>query len=71
MTTAGYDCPSCGRHMEAGFVTAGKGLRWRSDGRMHLTVFGGEPVISMWRSRGTPAARCSSCSLVLVEAGGN
>lgn len=68
---AGHDCPSCARRMEAGFVQAGKGLWWRADGRFRLTVFGGESLISMWRSRGTPAKRCRPCGLVLVQTGGS
>jgi hypothetical protein len=67
MTMATYKCPSCSKMMATGFVTAGRGIRWRTDGGFHLTVFGGEPVVSMWRSSGTPAARCVPCALVLID----
>lgn len=64
-----YDCPSCHKSMEEGFVTAGKGVKWRTDKRLRLTVFGGDPIISMWRSSGTPACRCTDCGLVLIATG--
>ena len=64
---ADYDCPGCAQRMDAGFVTAGKGIRWRRDGGFHLTVFGGERIVSMWNSSGTPAARCKACGLVLIQ----
>ena len=53
--------------MQAGFVGAGKGLRWHADKGIHWTVFSGEPIISLMRMRGTPAARCTACGLVLIE----
>ena len=64
-----FDCPRCRKPMESGFVTAGKGLKFRKDGRFHLTIFGGDPIISMWRSSGTPAWKCTACRLVLVDYG--
>lgn len=62
-------CPRCGVAMRSGFVTAGKGLKFRNTGRFHLTVFGGIPLISMWNSRGTPAWLCETCQVVVIDYG--
>lgn len=67
-----YTCPGCHRSMEEGFVGAGRGLRWRSDGRFGmLRAFNGETLISMWSSRAVPATRCRGCGLVLIAPGGH
>lgn len=63
-------CPRCQQPMEAGYVAAGKGLRFYQRGGLRLTVIGGERLISMWRSRATPAARCAACQVAFVHYGG-
>ena len=63
------NCPRCGQPMEDGFVTAGKGLKFRDEGRIHLTIFGGETLISMWKMGGTAAWECAACQLALVDYG--
>lgn len=61
------NCPRCGKPMDNGFVTAGKGLRFREDGRVHWTLMGGETLISMWKMAGTAAWDCPACHLAVID----
>jgi hypothetical protein len=61
------NCPRCKKQMSEGFVWTPYGMRWRTDGRRHHTAFGSEPLVSGWRTRGLPAARCQPCGLVLID----
>jgi len=64
---SGFACPGCSKPMKGGFVTAGKGLKFRDNGRFRLTIFGGIPIIGMWTSRGVPAWHCEACGLVVLR----
>jgi ribosomal protein L37AE/L43A len=68
-----YTCPKCGKVMDTGFVTAGKGICYRADEEKPLRQFIGPKTLLKNTMNLTMSAkenvawRCKDCNYILVD----